>query len=152
MPPLLAGHSPSKVFVIIVVLGSLAVLALLLLLVLGFYSYYQFSGRIVPGVHVGATDLGGMTITEAAIELQKSWNLDNTIQVTNGIKSVGILPAELGLGIEPLHTARRAYEIAHDDIIPAEMMQMLQNYHAELATGISDYDDDVIEPMPFIVF
>ena len=45
----------------------------------------------------------------------------------------------------------------HDDLVMStvlavRMMQLLQNYHVELSSGMSDFDDETIEPMPFVVF
>jgi hypothetical protein len=37
-------------------------------------------------------------------------------------------------------------------VLAVRMMQVLQNYHAELNTQIADFGDEVIEPMPFIMF
>ena len=37
-------------------------------------------------------------------------------------------------------------------VLAVRMMQVLQNYHAELNTQIADFGDEVIEPMPFILF
>jgi hypothetical protein len=118
-------RSPTRIFILTVAIGLFAVLAISILLLLGGYGYYQFSSRIVPGVHVGNTELAGMTVSEAAIELQKSWNLENTIQVTNGAVSIGILPEELGVSLDPMRTASRAHDVAHGDVMPAEIMQML---------------------------
>ena len=44
-----------------------------------------------------------------------------------------------------------------DDLVMAtvlivRMLQALQNYHPELSNQITDYNDSVIEPMPFILF
>ena len=44
-----------------------------------------------------------------------------------------------------------------DDLVMAtvliiRMLQTLQNYHPELSNQIKDYNDSVIEPMPFILF
>ena len=37
-------------------------------------------------------------------------------------------------------------------VLAVRMKQVLQNYHAELNTQIADFGDEVIEPMPFIMF
>ena len=108
-----------------VILGFSAILLIGFLSAVSFYSYYKFTNRIVPGVSVGNTGLGGLTTTEAAIELHKKWNLENPIQVSNGLTTL-IVPAEqLGLSIDALKTAMRAYEVAHNGFILAEVMQMV---------------------------
>jgi hypothetical protein len=37
-------------------------------------------------------------------------------------------------------------------VLIIRMLQILQNYHPELSNNIKDYNDSVIEPMPFILF
>ncbi len=81
----------------------------------GFFVYYQVSDRIIPGVSVGSTDLGGMRIADAAIELHKAWNLEKQIVVTNGIDTLAMQPAQLGLQLDALSTVQRAYTVGHSD-------------------------------------
>ncbi len=100
----------------IVFISGLIILPLILLsLAGGFYAYYQVSGRIIPGVKVGNSNVGGLPITEAALELEKTWNLDNKIAITNGIQTVMVSPAELGLRLDALNTIQAAYQIGHKD-------------------------------------
>ncbi len=88
---------------------------LLFLLGAGFYGYYQVSGRIIPGISVGNSEIGGMLITDAALQLEKTWNLDNQIVLTNGIQSITIKPVDLGLRLDALATVEAAYQIGHQD-------------------------------------
>jgi len=37
-------------------------------------------------------------------------------------------------------------------VLIVRMLQTLQNYHPQLSSQIQDYNDSVIEPMPFILF
>ena len=44
----------------------------------------------------------------------------------------------------------------HDDLVMAtvlsiRMLQQLQEYHKEIGDKLRDYEDDIVEPMPFIV-
>ena len=44
----------------------------------------------------------------------------------------------------------------HDDLVMAtvlsvRMMQQLQEYHKEIGDKLRDYEEDIVEPMPFIV-
>ena len=100
------------------------ILCLLLTGVFGFYAYYQSSGRIVPGVRVGQTDLGGMTLSDAAIVLHERWNLNASIQVSNGAQTQTLTPIELGLQLDALVTAQEAHNVAHGGSILAETAQM----------------------------
>lgn len=118
-------QSSSRIIAIGVLVGFGAVFVFGILALFGVYAYYQLSGRIVPGVMAGKTDLGGMTFEQAATDLQVSWNLQNQIQVHNGIESVSVSPSDLGMGIDPIITAQRAHAVAHGDFFLAEIMQML---------------------------
>jgi lipoprotein-anchoring transpeptidase ErfK/SrfK len=97
---------------------------LLLTGVVGFYAYYQGSGRIVPGVRVGQTDLSGMTLSEAGVTLHERWNLNASIQASNGAQSQPLTPADLGLQLDVLATAQKAHNVAHGGSILAETAQM----------------------------
>jgi lipoprotein-anchoring transpeptidase ErfK/SrfK len=106
-------------------LVSLLLLACLLLSgVLSFYGYYQATGRILPGVAVGNTSLQGMTTEEAIIALQQDWELQRRIQVTNGIQSAALTPAELGLSIDIPRTVQEAQDVGHGGTMLAEGAQM----------------------------
>jgi LysM repeat protein len=112
-------------FLMILLFSSgLLILCLLMAAIFGFYAYYQSSGRIVPGVSVGETSLSGMTLSEAAITLHERWNLNATIQASNGAQSQTLTPAELGLQLDALSTAQKAHNVAHGGSILAETAQM----------------------------
>lgn len=109
-------------------LGLAACAALLLLagaLALGGFAYFQVGQRILPGVSVGNQDLGGQSVFEAAVALHKSWNLEHRILVSNGIRSGTVAPETLGLSVDALQTAQAAYEVGHNQPVPAEGVQML---------------------------
>jgi LysM repeat protein len=95
------------------------------ILILGTYAYYQYFGLILPGVHVRNTTLTGLTLQEAAIELQKTWNLENQISATDGMQSWALTPDEIGLHLDPLQTAQLAYRVGHGQSVMAELAQML---------------------------
>lgn len=92
--------------------------------VLSFYSYYQYSGRIVPGVAVGNIQLDGMTPDEAIVTLQQNWELQARIQVTNGIQTQALTPAELGLSVDIPQTVQEAHEVGHGGTMLAETAEM----------------------------
>ena len=120
-----SAQSPIKAFSLTIFIGLSVLLTFIMLSVVGFYGYYQLTDRIIPGVYVGNTYLSGYTLNEAAIELQKSWNLDNPIVITNGLTAIEVTPAELGLSIDPIYLAQRAYDIGHREVMPMEFMQMI---------------------------
>lgn len=78
---------------------------------LAVYGYYQSSGRILPGVQINKTQLGGMTIQEAEITLVEKWNLEIQIMVTNGLQNQLVSPAKLGLRLDSGSTVQKAYEV-----------------------------------------
>jgi hypothetical protein len=43
-------------------------------------------------------------------------------------------------------------DLVMSTVLIIRMLQTLQNYHPELSNNIKDYNDSVIEPMPFILF
>ncbi len=109
-------------------LGMLALLALPVVVVLGTYVYFQTFGRIVPGVWVGETRLGGMTTYDAAVVLNKTWNLERKmivgVLVDGDPRTWSLSPAQLGLSLNYLQTAQNAYAVGHyqDLITKADQM------------------------------
>lgn len=111
-------------------IAGIALIALILLplsAVLGFYAYFQFSQRIVPGVYSGGNRLGGMSVTQAAIEIHKDWNLSRQIAVTDGMHAWNIPAGRLGLTVDPLATAQIAFRVGHDQDMLSEADQMVRS-------------------------
>ena len=110
--------------------GSLLLIlvSLPLLVGLGGYVYYQMSGRIAPGVRVGNTDLGWMTEDQAAVVVHKEWNMDGKLLVSDGLQSWTLSPAELGLSVDALQTARQAFHVARRQAMWDEFSQMVNTW------------------------
>jgi hypothetical protein len=104
---------------------ALAVLIAPVTLLVGGYGYYRLTHRILPGVHVGSTDIGGLTVQAAAIELHKSWNLDKKILVSDGLHAWSLSPQELGISLDAVETARQAHNFSHDRGWMAGMARMI---------------------------
>jgi lipoprotein-anchoring transpeptidase ErfK/SrfK len=102
-----------KVFLFLACFGLLVLFALACATVLGALGYYQVTGRILPGVRVGMLDLGGMTQAEATVMLDKTWNTDSRILISNGSQSQSLSPAQLGLTLDSKLAAQRAFDFAH---------------------------------------
>lgn len=109
--------SVGRVLGFLVLTGLILLPILILIMVGGFFGYYQVSGRILPGIKIASSDVGGMLITDAALYLEKTWNLDNQITLTSGIHSVSVSPAELGLRLDALASVENAYQVGHKDSI-----------------------------------
>jgi len=94
--------------------GAFALACLPLGLLFGLYAYYQSQDLIFPGVAVGETGLQGKTIQDAAVVLHKDWNIDRRIALTDGLHTWNIPAAELGLRLDALATAGKAYAVGRD--------------------------------------
>lgn len=113
---------------IILALVILLVFTIPLMVAAGGYVYYQMSGRIAPGVQVGETRLGWMTVNEAAVELHKNWNLERRLVVSDGFQSWELSPADLGLNVNAIQTARVAFGYARRQPIWVEFRQMVHSW------------------------
>jgi LysM repeat protein len=111
------------------ILGVLALLALPALIAAGTYAYFQIFERIVPGVRVGETRLGGMTVYDAAVVLNERWNLERNIAVgavvDGEVRTWPLSPAQLGLWVDPVETAQHAFAVGHHQDAFSEADQML---------------------------
>lgn len=124
---------------------GLAILAgLLAVSAVGVHYYFQQSGEIVPGVSTLNTDLSGKTLTEAAIELQKNWNLEKKILISDGKQSVSVPPSTLGINLDPLGSAQKAYDVGHGIWIVSDLEQMIYAYqHGWEVEPVITFDIDV---------
>lgn len=92
---------------------------------LGYYGYLQIFERVIPGVHVGNSNLTWMQIGQAAIELNTEWNLGKKIDITDGFQTWQIYPHDLGLAMDGYRTAERAYEVGRFNSIWVEVEEIL---------------------------
>jgi LysM repeat protein len=92
------------------------------------YVYYQMSGRIAPGVHVGETSLSWMTVEDAAIAIQKEWNMEHRLVVSDGFQTLTVSQAELGLEVNAVETARSAFGVARRQAMWDEFGQMVRGW------------------------
>jgi lipoprotein-anchoring transpeptidase ErfK/SrfK len=116
---------PTSAILAIAATASLFVcLSLVVGSVLVTYIYYQFSGLILPGVSVGEVQLDNMTLSQAAVALHKTWNLETRIQVTNGVQTQLVAPSDLGLQLDAVQTAQEAHAVGHGGSPLAEMGQV----------------------------
>ncbi len=95
--------------------------------VLSWYTYYQSTQRIVPGVQLGDLSLSGLTVDEAATLLDISWNSAGGITLSDGLVTQQLSPAQLGLSLNAPLTARKAYAIGHGQSLPAGLSQMIDS-------------------------
>ena len=118
----LKGKAP--VILAILVTGICLLSCLPAAALIGLYAYYQSYDLIFPGVSVGQVSLQGKTLPQAAVELHKAWNLEKQIQVTDGLHTWTLKPADLGLSIDALQTAQQAYSVGRGYSLPGNLGQM----------------------------
>ncbi len=96
----------------------------------GTYFFFQLSERILPGTQVGDTNLGGKTQYQAAVELNRRWNMQGEIVVgvvaAREIRTWQFSAAELGLHLDPLKTAEIAYVQGRQGGVLAEIDHIIK--------------------------
>lgn len=88
--------------------------ALAVLAVIAFFSLFvlfTLSDRILPGVVVGNTPIGGMNVEQANEALWADWNEGTQLIVSDGTNYWWDTPAQFGLYLDSHATAELAYEI-----------------------------------------
>lgn len=100
-----------KVILVVLILAITAMITLPAVALIGMWSYYESADLIFPGVVLGDSRLEGLTIPDAAIEIQRSWNFARKIRITDGIHSWDVTPVDIGINLDALATARNAYQI-----------------------------------------
>ncbi len=103
----------SMLWLFIYAIAALFIVMLPFGMVVGAFEYYQISGRILPGVKVGSIQVSGMTSHEAAIEIQRVWNLEKSLTLTDGVRSWPVSPADAGLQVDAVKTAQNAVVFGH---------------------------------------
>lgn len=88
--------------------------ALAVLAVIAFFSLFvlfTLSDRILPGVLVGDSEIGGMSVEKASETLWADWNENKQLVVSDGMNYWWDSPAQFGLYLDSTSTAESAYEI-----------------------------------------
>ena len=93
----------------LILLGTALCFLLAAWAAIGFYLYFRFAGPIAAGVHVGPTELGGLTLSQAAVKIDNDWNRDRILYVSDQAQTWQARPLEFGLWVDPDATARAAY-------------------------------------------
>jgi LysM repeat protein len=101
-----------------------ALFLLIFFALIAYYAYFQATDRIVPGVSAGGISLSGLTVEEATVQLEATWNLNATFTATDGVRSWNVLPGQFGLSIDSVQTAAQAIDIAHGQDFFSEVAQM----------------------------
>lgn len=93
----------------LILLGTAVFFLLAAWTAIGFYLYFRFAGPVAPGVHVGPTELGGLTLAQAAVKIDNEWNRDRILYISDQAQTWQARPLEFGLWVDPDATARAAY-------------------------------------------
>ncbi len=110
----------------------LAALALLVAWVLAaLYLYFRFSGPIAPGVRVGESQVGGMSLEQAAAVIDSQWNRERILLVSDGSRYWQGKPLEFGLWVDPEATAERAYAYGRGERRYSQLLAMLTGAEPE---------------------
>jgi LysM repeat protein len=96
---------------------------------MGFLAYFHIFERIIPGVHVGGTNLGGMNVYDASVQLHRDWNMGRTVlvgmMVGEEVKTWELPITELGISLDAHETALSAYAIGHGAGMRNQALEML---------------------------
>jgi lipoprotein-anchoring transpeptidase ErfK/SrfK len=81
-----------------------------ILFIIGVGVLFVFGGaKVLPGVSIAAVSVGGMSINDAAHELEAIWN-SRGVLLRDGAAVYPVAPDLLGLTLDPPASARRAYD------------------------------------------
>jgi len=137
------NHSSFVIWLIVsgVILGTFV---LLLGGILSLYAYYQGSSRVIPGVYIGQTNIGGMTKEDAIDFLKKHWDTQTNIEISDGFASKVFMANELGYSIDAEASVKKALNIAHGQSMLAELVQMIVSIKDEQRIApVINFDKDV---------
>lgn len=107
---------------------GLAAVGLVLLcgwLLAGVYLYFRFAGPVAPGVRVGDTEVGGLSLEQAAAVIDNAWNRERTLVVSDGKNYWQAQPLEFGLWVNPQASAERAYAYGRGERRFSQLLGML---------------------------
>ena len=106
-----SAYQPIRVKRNPILIGLLVALALLVLsgAAAVIYLVFRFEGPVLPGVKVGDSDLGGLTLAQAATQIDADWNKNKVLLVSDGFHNWEATPLDFGMWVDPNATARAAY-------------------------------------------
>lgn len=114
-----------RVILVVLLFAIIATITLPAVTLIGMWGYYESADLIFPGVALGDSRLQGLTIPDAAIEIQKSWNISQKVRIYDGIHLWKVSPVEIGMDLDALATANNAYQIGRGYSIWGSLGQMV---------------------------
>lgn len=141
------------------VAGVVIFAVLSMMIVAGGYLYFQIFGLVLPGVHVGNLQLGGMTTSDAVGVLNSAWNTQTGLLIAVGDREWKAPLADFGLRLDAAATAQRAVDVGHGGSIPVELadtaysllrgwpIEPVVSFDAEIArTGLTRWAETITLP------
>jgi len=93
-------------------------------------SYYQITGRIVPGIWTSENYLSGLTHQEAAELIAQEWDgSELTLIDSEDMSRTWTIPSsEIGVNVSSIATADTAYEIGHTPDVLQNLLDIILSY------------------------
>lgn len=109
-----------------ILLLVLVVLALLVPMaaVAGTALYVRETQMILPGVAVGPVDLSNLPLAEASTYIDNYWNNTTHFVVLNDQYKWTVTPPNIGLWIDPVQTAQKAFDVGRNTGGVGEIMKL----------------------------
>jgi lipoprotein-anchoring transpeptidase ErfK/SrfK len=110
-----------------------------------FYGSFALSENIASGVTVAGLSVGDLTVEQAAVALDDLWNRQLTLQVVDPPSGAAwtMTPGEMGLSVDALRTAQRAYTVGREQ----QLLHAIRQVATSLTEGV-DHDPVVAVDLP----
>jgi hypothetical protein len=118
----------AKRFILLLIIGVLAFSLPPVLLTTGSYLYYQWSGVILPGIHVGSVDVGSLSVADAQRDIDNVYNQRQEmllIEVPDAERSWSVNPIQFGLQVDAEFSAQKAYQVGRQGGVINQVQTML---------------------------
>jgi lipoprotein-anchoring transpeptidase ErfK/SrfK len=99
--------------------------------------YLEQSNKILPGIAVGATPLGGMSVDEAAQLLDRTWNVEHKITLTDGSRTWEGFALDYGFWLDAGATAQAAYDFGRGADRWNELYWLIQDAGWQVPAAVS---------------
>lgn len=142
-PPLSRSAQPAFPRWPAAVLSILAVILAAGWVEIGVYLYFRFAGPIAQGVHVGQSNLSGMTLAQAAERINQDWNVERSLLVSDGSQTWTASPLDFGLWVDPDATARAAYAYGRGERRWPQLFAILTGQPAPEISPVVVYSPDL---------
>ena len=105
--------------------GFFIIFIMPLLIGLAFFLFFQVFDLIYPGVYIGDTSVWGLTREKAELKVDRLWNEEHVLIVTDGHGEWPAPPADFGLWVSAEDAVQQAFEIGRGSDGLFEFLEML---------------------------